>query len=405
VAGRSSHIEDSPLFPSADNREDSRGRRTLTGPGSPIQLAAFRAHNGRYGSKGEVVDEIVELLQVALLPGVAPRVARVLRERGALRTTLAHPRDHQDLLPPASVSALESGLARRRADDELRKAAASGVSLVGLGDPGYPALLFETHDPPAVLYVLGALPGPSSPAVALVGSRKATPGGRAFARALSRDLAAAGVVVVSGLARGIDGEAHRGALDARAATIAVLGSALDHVYPPEHGGLARDIAQKGGAVVSEFPFGTGPRPEHFPRRNRVIAGLSRAVVVVEAAERSGALSTARFALDEGRDVLAVPGHPTEPQAAGTNALLRDGAALVRSARDVAEVLGLVMGVTTEVEPSGDDILDSLRPDRPTSLDELVSLCGRPVGELLSHLSVLEIHARVRRLPGPAFVRA
>jgi DNA processing protein len=348
---------------------------------------------------------MVELLQTALLPGFAPRAARALRKRGPLRSSLAHPRDHEDLLSPAGASALESGLARRRAEDELRKAAASGVSLVGLDDPGYPALLRETHDPPLVLYVLGALPDFSRPAVALVGSRKATPAGRAFARALSRDLAASGIVVVSGLARGIDGEAHRGALDAKGATIAVLGSAVDRVYPPEHRGLAEGIAGRGGAVVSEFPFGTGPRPEHFPQRNRVIAGWSRGVVVVEAAERSGALGTARFAQEEGRDVLAVPGHPTEPQAAGTNGLLRDGAGLVRSAADVAETLGLVIDVTPEAPPSGDDILDSLKPDRPTSLDELVSLCGRPVGELLSHLSVLEIQAQVRRLPGPAFVRA
>jgi DNA processing protein len=354
--------------------------------------------------KRKDVDEVVDLLQTTFLPGVTPRMARALRARGCLAAVLAHPRDHADLLPPPALADLERGRARRRAEDELRKAAAIGVSLTGLDHPDYPALLRETHDPPLVLYVVGRLPA-TPLAVSIVGSRKATVGGRAFARSLARDLAAAGVVVVSGLARGIDSEAHRGALDGKGATIAVLGSALDRVYPGEHAGLAREIAAQGGAVVSEFPLGTGPRPDHFPRRNRVIAGLSRAVVVVEAAERSGALGTAALAADEGRDVLAVPGHPTEPLAAGTNALLRDGALLARSAADVAEALGLVIGVTNAIAPSGDHILDSLRPDRPTSLEELVSLCGRPVGELLSHLSVLEIDARVRRLPGPAFVRA
>jgi DNA processing protein len=161
----------------------------------------------------------------------------------------------------------------------------------------------------------------------------------------------------------------------------------------------------GGALLSEFRLGTGPRPHHFPQRNRILAGLAQAVVVVEAKERSGALSTARLAADEGREVLAVPGHPTDALAAGCNALLREGAALARSAADVAEALGLVIAVTTEDGPSGDDILDSLRRDRPLGLDELQSRCGRPVSELLSRLSLLEVEARVRRLPGPAYLRA
>ncbi|HEY6546821.1 MAG TPA: DNA-processing protein DprA, partial [Vicinamibacteria bacterium] len=242
-------------------------------------------------------------------------------------------------------------------------------------------------------------------AVAVVGARAATPAGRAFARSLARDLAGAGLEVVSGLARGIDGEAHRGALEAKGRTLAVLGSALDHIYPPEHVRLADEIANRGGALVSEFPFGTGPKPHHFPQRNRTIAGLAQAVVVVEAKERSGALVTARFAAEQGREVLAVPGHPTEPLAAGTNALLRDGAALVRSVADVAEALGLVTTITTSDGATGDDILDSLRRDRPLGLDELQARCGRPVGDLLARLSLLEVEARVRRLPGPAYLKA
>jgi DNA processing protein len=349
------------------------------------------------------VDETLDLLTVALLPGASARTVREVRERGGV---VSRPELFQGLVSEAAQGALRDGSARARAEGEMRRAEAAGIRIVGLDEPDYPAALKATYDPPAVLYVRGTVaPKPAVAAVAVVGARAATPTGRAFARSLARDLAAAGAEIVSGLARGIDAEAHRGALEAKGRTVAVLGSALDRVYPPEHEDLARQITERGGALLSEFPLGTGPRPHHFPQRNRVIAGLAQAVVVVEAKERSGALVTARFAGDQGREVLAVPGHPTEPLAAGTNALLRDGAALVRSARDVAEALGLVIAVTSEDGPTGDDILDSLRRDRPLGLDELQSRCGRPVSELLSRLSLLEVEARVRRLPGPAYLRA
>jgi DNA processing protein len=352
------------------------------------------------------LDGVRDLLAVALLPGVSPRLVGDLRRQGLLREVLEHPEAFGDLLSEAALGELSRGASVGRAERELGRARAEGIRIVGLDDPDYPVALAQTYDPPPVLYVRGTLlPAPAVASVAVVGSRAASPGGRAFARGLGRDLAAAGIEVVSGLARGIDGEAHRGALEAPGRTVAVLGSALDRLYPPEHEGLARRIEEGPGAVVSEFPFGCGPLPHHFPRRNRIIAGLAQAVVVVEAAERSGALTTARFALEEGRDVLAVPGHPTDVLAAGTNALLRDGAAVVRSAADVAETLGLVIGVTPATGPSGDDILDSLRRDRPLGLEELQSLCGRPASELLARLSLLELEARVRRLPGPAYVRA
>ncbi len=350
------------------------------------------------------MDETLDLLTISLLPGVTARSVRALRERGALAPS--RPELFLGLISEAAQRALRDGSARTRAEAELRRAEALGVRILGLDEPDYPAALKATYDPPPVLYVRGTIaPQPEVAAVAVVGARAATTAGRAFARSLSRDLAAAGVEIVSGLARGIDAEAHRGALEANGRTVAVLGSALDRVYPPEHEALGRQITEHGGALLSEFPLGTGPRPHHFPQRNRVIAGLSQGVVVVEAKERSGALVTARFASDQGREVLAVPGHPTDPLAAGTNALLRDGAALVRSARDVAEALGLVIPVTTEDGPSGDDILDSLRRDRPLGLDELQARCGCPVSELLSRLSLLEVEARVRRLPGPAYLRA
>lgn len=370
-------------------------------------MAAFPEVRPRWreGSKERVVDDTFELLTFALLPSLAPRAVRELRRRGPLAEAIASPSELSGLLSEPALRLLASGEARRRAERELLEARRRGFQIVGLDDTDYPAALKATYDPPPVLYVKGKLAFEAAASVAIVGSRAATTRGRVLARSLASDLAAQGALIVSGLARGIDAEAHRGALAASGRTVAVLGSALDRVYPGEHAGLASAIAESGGAVISEFPLGTGPERFHFPRRNRVIAGLGQAVLVVEAALKSGALSTARFALEEGREVMAVPGHPSEPLAEGTNGLLRDGACLVRSAADVAEALGLVMRVTLPQAPTGDDILDSLRRDQPTSLEDLVSRCGRPVSELLSRLSLLEMNARVRRLPGPTYVRS
>ena len=238
--------------------------------------------------------------------------------------------------------------------------------------------------------------------MAIVAPRLDRSGG--LARGMGRDLAAAGATVVSGLARGIDTAAHRGALDAGGRTVAVLGSGLDRLYPPENEALAGAIAER-GALVSEFPLGTTPYPANFPRRNRVIAGWSRAVVVVEAAERSGALVTARAALEEGREVLAVPGHPSQPTSAGCNQLIRDGAALVRGAQDVAQEIGLLpLEVAPEAAP-GDDVLAALRDDTPSSLEELGRRSGLETPALLVRLTELELADKVRRLPGALFVRA
>jgi DNA processing protein len=239
--------------------------------------------------------------------------------------------------------------------------------------------------------------------VAIVGSRAATPVGRGFAEALGCDLAAAGLVVVSGLARGIDAAAHRGALRARKRTVAVLGSGLDRLYPPEHDELAARIAATGGAVVSEFPLGARPWKSNFPRRNRVIAGWSRAVVVVEAGARSGALSTSRAALDEGRDVMAVPGHPGEPQAEGANALLKDGAALVRGAADVLAELGLA---PQPLEPAAsDDAVLRALDARPACVDEIQERSGLALPSVLSRLAELELAGAVARLGGGLYARA
>ena len=296
--------------------------------------------------------------------------------------------------------------ARARAREEAARASGLGLRLVSLVDGDYPEPLRRSPDPPLVLYVRGELARASSPPrVASVGARAASPRGKRMAFALGRDLARAGVGVVSGLARGIDTAAHEGALAGGGRTIAVQGRGLDGVYPAENTALAERLVVKGGALVSEFALGVGPRPGHFPRRNRILAGLVEAVVVVEAAEKSGALVTARLALDAGRDVLAVPGHPMDAWATGTNALIKDGAGLVRHAVDVLSEIGLEPEAAPSATPSTDPVLAALPADQPVTLEELAGRFAGPFPALLTRLTELEIEGRVARLPGPIFVRA
>ncbi len=347
--------------------------------------------------------ETQELLTAALLPHFGPRRYRELVARVSLAEALAHPKEHGDLFSRAAVEDLRTGRARDRAEAELRRARIAGIQIVGLQDSEYPDLLAHIYDPPLVLYVKGRLvPGEGATSVAVVGSRAVTPQGAGLARVLARDLATAGLTIVSGLARGTDTAAHKGALAGSGRTVAVLGSGLDRVYPPENAGLANEVARD-GAVVSEFPLGTNPAPGLFPRRNRVIAGWGRAVVVVEAGERSGALITARAALEEGREVFAVPGHPSQAGAAGTNQLIRDGAALVRHAGDVAGELGFDL----DTQPSGsggEGLLAHLSSDVPRGLDEIQQRSGLAMPDLLRQLSLLEMEERARRLPGTLFMR-
>jgi len=351
----------------------------------------------------------LDALTLALLPGFTPRLGAVLRARSDLGAILEDPGRVGTLLPEAARRALCSGEARQRAESEWSKALAAGLLVVTWGDPSYPEWLAHVDDAPPALFVSGRLvPGEGERAVAVVGSRAATPHGLAFARTLGRDLARLGLTVVSGLARGIDAAAHRGALEAGGRTVAVLGSGLLDVYPAENAPLAAEIART-GAVVSEFALDAGPWKGHFPRRNRVIAGWGRGVVVVEAAEKSGALITASLAQEGGREVLAVPGHPLVRAAAGSNGLLRDGAAVVRHARDVLDTLGLEAPRAEATAPGGeivdDDVLASLSPGVPASLEEIAHASGRPVPELLARLGSLEVQERVRRLPGPLFMRS
>lgn len=267
--------------------------------------------------------------------------------------------------------------------------------------PGFPALLSAIHDPPPRLFLRGDADAAllERPAVALVGARACSSYGRSVARSLGRDLAAAGVVVVSGMARGIDGDAHRGALDGGGATVAVLGCGIDRDYPAAHAELARRICDA-GLVVSEYEPGVEPAPWRFPARNRIIAGLCRATVVVEARERSGALITADFALEEGREVLAVPGEITSSLSAGTNALLRLGAIPVTCADDVLELYDLEPR-TREAASLGRtaDALLALLAAQALSADELLRASGVDPGEGAGALIELELAGRVTHEDG------
>ena len=267
-----------------------------------------------------------------------------------------------------------------------------GVRWIGRDDPEFPPLLGAIHDPPPGLFVRGAggfdvLRGPTA---AVVGARSCSPYGSHVARLLGRELGRAGLVVVSGLARGVDGEAHRGALDGGAVTVAVLGCGIDRDYPAAHAELAGRIRAT-GLVVSEYPPGVQPAPWRFPARNRIIAGLSAAAVVVEARERSGALITADLALEEGREVFAVPGEITSALSSGTNDLLKLGATPLTRSEDVLDVFGLVGGETEAVDvgPTAAKVLERLR-DGPASPDELARATGLDAGSLASALTELEL---------------
>jgi DNA processing protein len=267
-------------------------------------------------------------------------------------------------------------------------------------DPAYPALLAAIHDPPAPLWLRGrGVELLSRPAVAIVGARSCSAYGSGVARTLARELAGVGVVVVSGMARGIDGEAHRGALEAGGPTVAVLGCGIDRDYPAAHAQLAQRISEH-GLIVSEYEPGVEPAPWRFPARNRIISGLSRAVVVVEARERSGALITVDFALEQGRDVLAVPGEITSRLSAGANALLKLGAAPALGVDDVLEAIGVVVERPRPAEPAGDAgrLLIALA-DGPLTADELVRATALPAAAVAALLIELELVGRVSAVEG------
>jgi DNA processing protein len=283
----------------------------------------------------------------------------------------------------------------------LRQLDEQGIRWISRRDAAFPARLASIHDPPPGLFLRGAAPAEvlAAPSVAVVGARSCSDYGAHVARQLGRELAAASLVVLSGLARGIDGWAHRGALEAGGPTVAVLGCGIDRDYPRAHATLARQIADS-GLIVSEYPPGVPPAPWRFPARNRIVAGLAAATVVVEARERSGALITADLALEEGRDVLAVPGEITSALSAGTNALLGLGATVVTSPADVLELFGIEPRppADAELSPAAARVLERLR-DGPSSVDELGRMLELGAGTLAAALSELELAGLVTAASG------
>jgi DNA processing protein len=296
-----------------------------------------------------------------------------------------------------------------RSIEALTTAPQRGLEPVSVLDPRYPALLQQIADPPIVLWMRGAtLELNARPFVAIVGSRNATAEGTVLARRLARDLASHGFGIVSGMARGIDGAAHRGALDVAGSTVAILGCGADVTYPRSHRGLADEIAT-GGVVASEYLPGMPPLARHFPLRNRIISGLARATVVVEASERSGSLITARMALEQGRDVLAVPGSVASGCHGGCHALIKDGARLVETVQDIFEELGWNPPARSEPDAADKSPVSSwlqlLMPvGKACEPDGLSDRSGRPVADVLAELSRLELAGTVERRAGGRFVR-
>ena len=304
---------------------------------------------------------------------------------------------------------------RAEAERELEQARALGVVSIGLGESDYPAALAAIADPPPLIAVRGNLASLKRPMVAIVGSRNASAAGIKIAQLLAHDIGASGFAVVSGLARGIDAAAHRGSL--ASGTIAVLASAHDRIYPQEHAGLLDDILQA-GAALSEMPLGSELHARDFPRRNRLISGLALGVILVEAAARSGSLITARLALEQGREVFAVPGSPLDPRAEGTNRLIKQGATLTTEAADVLDVLKPIVGRPMDLaedgqatdgggaEPEADQrvrIVGLLGPT-PVSIDDLVRLSGASPAVVRMVLLELEIAGRLERRGGMASLR-
>jgi DNA processing protein len=309
-----------------------------------------------------------------------------------------------------SLSNLLQARAELDLDAELAKVERQGVDVLTWDDPRYPARLQAINDPPPLLYVRGDLRPDDDWAVAIVGTRHASVYGKDAARVIATDLARAGVTIVSGLARGIDAQVHRATLDAGGRTIAVLGSGVDIIYPWENARLAEEIIAR-GALISEYPLGTQPEASNFPPRNRIISGLSRGIIVVEAGEQSGALITADFAADQGRDVFAVPGNIFHRGSQGTNRLIRDGATPVLSANDVLEALNLT-AVPQQVQaqmlfptdPTEALLLDQLA-EEPAHVDEVSRATGLPIAAVTSTLALMELKGLVRHAGGMSYVRA
>lgn len=363
--------------------------------------------------------KLLAALRLALVDGVGPRTRQSLLERfGSPEQVFEAP--HTELLDvdgigPKIAAAIVAARHTRQAEDELSRCRELGISLIVRDTPEYPQALGRIYDAPGVLFCRGKLEARDELAVAIVGSRRCTHYGRQQAEKLAGVLARAGLTIVSGLARGIDSAAHRGALEAGGRTIAVLGTGLANIYPPEHLELADSVAKQ-GALVAEVPLGTVPLPGLFPQRNRIIAGLSLGVVVVEAARNSGALHTVRHALEQGREVFALPGRIDSLASEGCHDIIRDGATLVRHVDDILQGLGPLAapvrsGVSETVHTARELLLDdqerrilNLVTVDPIHVDEVLREAGIEASRALATLTVLEMRRLVRRLPGSQYCR-
>ncbi len=359
-------------------------------------------------------EELRALVALTLVPGVGPgRIRALLARFGSAQAAL-----QASVAALVQVPGIGAQTARRIAsfddwdavDVQFERAERVGATLIPAWDARFPSLLRQIYDPPALLWVRGALAPENNNAVAIVGTRRPTDYGLRTARQFAAAMARAGVTVISGLAYGIDAAAHRGALDAGGRTLAVLGSGVDRFYPARHARLAQAIMTQ-GALLSELPLGAAPDAPNFPRRNRLISGLARAVLVVEAYERGGALITARLALEQDRDVLAIPGALHNPASAGTNRLIRDSLArLVCSPDDVLEVLGMGHTPATPEPPSPPplrgperQLYEALEPE-PLHIDVVCERTGLDPSTALVYLLQLEFKGLVRQLAGKQFYR-
>jgi DNA processing protein len=373
---------------------------------------------------------ILEWLALSLTPGLGPTRARKLVERfgsveGVLRASLTELEGAG--VQAVSAQSIATGKSAELAREELAKAVDEGIRVITCEDRCYPPRLKEIYDPPLVLYVRGNIESLLLPGVAMVGTRHPTPYGSGMAERLACDLVAQGLVIISGMARGIDTASHRGAISAKGKTIAVFGTGVDVIYPKENSRLSEQILALGGAFISEFPLGTFAAPQNFPIRNRILSGMSVGVLVVEAAEYSGTRITARCALEQNRDVFAVPGNVTNKNSWGPNTLIKQGAKLVATWEDVWEdlppevKLALTPASSPESEahttsslfpddglpPHEKKILSLLKADEPTHIDELVERLETEMSssEIFAALFELELASKVRQMPGKNFVKS
>jgi len=367
-------------------------------------------------------------LALALTSGLGPsRIKKLIEHYGTAEHVFQASLTELEATGMRAVSAqsIATGKSLELALQECAKAAEARAQIISLSDPEYPTRLKEIYDPPVILFVKGCAEVLSQSGIAMVGTRHPTPYGSGMAERLSTDLAARGLVIISGLARGIDTASHRGAIAAKGKTIAVLGTGIDVMYPKENTRLTEQIVALGGALVTEFPVGTPPTPQNFPIRNRIISGMSAGVLVVEAAEYSGTRITSRLALEQNRDVYAVPGNVTNKNSWGPNTLIKQGAKLVATWEDVweelpAEVQAVLSSRQNEslepetaslfpdevASPHEKKIFKLLKADDSTHIDQLVELLENEMSpsEIFAALFELELNGKIRQLPGKNFVK-